>query len=108
MKLLHSPTSPFARKVLACAIARGIEGQITLVPAENGSPEVLEHNPLGNLPCLITNDGVSLFDSRVICEFARSTSSMTATTCCRTTMSVDCQARLVRHSSATYSCVKAG
>ncbi len=69
MKLLHSPTSPFARKVLACAIARGIEGQITLVPAANGTPAVLEHNPLGNLPCLITNDGVALYDSRVICEF---------------------------------------
>ncbi len=39
---------------------------------------------------------------------SRSTSSTTATACWRTTISVDCQARLVRHSSATYSWVKAG
>src|SRR5690606_20366863 len=39
---------------------------------------------------------------------SRSTPSTTATACWRTTISVDCHARLVRHSSATYSCVKAG
>jgi glutathione S-transferase len=69
MKLFYSPTSPFARKVLACAIARGIDGQITLVPTETSSPELAVHNPLGKLPCLLTDDGVSLFDSRVICAF---------------------------------------
>ena len=26
-------------------------------------------NPLGKLPCLITDDGLALYDSRVICEF---------------------------------------
>ena len=69
MKLLHSPTSPFARKVVACAIACGIDGQLTLVPTASGSPELAAQNPLGKLPCLITDDGVALFDSRVICAF---------------------------------------
>ncbi len=69
MKLYYSPTSPFARKVLACAIARGIEKQITLLTAPSTSPELIEHNPLGKIPCLVTDDGVDLYDSRVICEF---------------------------------------
>jgi len=69
MKLFYSPTSPFARKVLACAIARGIEKQIALISTATASPELAEHNPLGKLPCLITDDGVDLYDSRVICTF---------------------------------------
>ena len=69
MKLYHSPTSPFVRKVMACAIARGIEAQITLVPSTTRTPEVEAVNPLGKLPCLVTDDGLSLYDSRVICEF---------------------------------------
>ena len=69
MKLYYSPTSPFARKVLACAIALGIEEQITLVPLSTDAPELAEHNPLGKIPCLVTDDGTDLFDSRVICAF---------------------------------------
>ena len=69
MRLFHSPTSPFARKVVACAIARGIDEQITLVTVATASPELAAHNPLGKLPCLVTDDGVSLYDSRVICAF---------------------------------------
>jgi len=71
VKLFYSPTSPFVRKVLACAIARGIEQQIELVTANpHESPlELLAANPLSKVPCLITNDGLALFDSPVICEF---------------------------------------
>ncbi len=69
MKLFHAPTSPFARKVMACAIARGIENQITLVPASGEGEALAAANPLGKLPCLVTDDGTALFDSRVICEF---------------------------------------
>lgn len=69
MKLYYASASPFARKVMACAIARGIDGQITLVPSSGGNGEVEAVNPLGKIPCLITDDGLSLYDSRVICEF---------------------------------------
>ena len=69
MKLYYAPTSPFARKVVACAIARGIDHLVTLVPVSSTAPELLEHNPLGKIPCLVTDDGVDLFDSRVICAF---------------------------------------
>ncbi|MBV9249971.1 MAG: glutathione S-transferase N-terminal domain-containing protein [Acetobacteraceae bacterium] len=71
MKLHYSPTSPYVRKVMACAIVRGIDGQIELVRTNpNASPpELLAHNPLSKVPCLVTDDGVALFDSPVICEY---------------------------------------
>ncbi len=71
MKLHFSPTSPYVRKVRACAISRGIEGQIELVPTNaNDSPlELLANNPLSKVPTLVTDDGVALFDSPVICEY---------------------------------------
>jgi glutathione S-transferase len=71
MKLFYSAASPFVRKVLACAIAREIDDQIELVPtnANASPPDLLAANPLSKVPCLITDDGVALYDSPVICEF---------------------------------------
>ncbi len=71
MKLHFSATSPYVRKVLACAISRGIDGQIERVPtnANASPPELLADNPLSKVPCLVTDDGLALFDSPVICEY---------------------------------------
>ncbi len=71
MKLFYSPTSPFVRKVLACAISREIDGQIERVTtnAHASPPELLAANPLSKVPALITGDGLALFDSPVICEY---------------------------------------
>lgn len=71
MKLHFSPASPFARKVLACAIARGIDNRIETVATDpHGSPaELLKANPLAKIPCLITQDGHAVYDSPVICEY---------------------------------------
>lgn len=71
MKLFYSANSPFVRKVMACAIARGIEGQIETLPANpHQSPAgLLAANPLSKVPCLIADDGTAVFDSPVICEF---------------------------------------
>ena len=71
MKLHFSPTSPYVRKVRACAITRGIDGQIELVPTDaNASrPEFVANNPLSKVPTLVTDDGVALFDRPVICEY---------------------------------------
>ena len=71
MKLFHSPTSPYARKVMAVVIAGGLEEQVTLLPTNpHESPaELVGKNPLSRVPCLVTEDGVGLFDSPVICEY---------------------------------------
>jgi len=71
MKLFYSPTSPYVRKVMACAVAREIEGQLTLVTTNPhvSPPELLAANPLSKVPALLTEDGLGLFDSPVICEY---------------------------------------
>ena len=71
MKLFHSPTSPYVRKVMAVAIAGGLKDRITLLNTNPHAspPELLAQNPLSRVPCLLTEDGVALFDSPVICEY---------------------------------------
>jgi glutathione S-transferase len=71
MKLSHSAASPYVRKVMACAIARGIDGRIEKVPMNpHLSPEeLLAMNPLSKVPALSGEDGVAYFDSPVICEY---------------------------------------
>jgi glutathione S-transferase len=71
VKLFYSPASPFVRKVLACAITREIHERIELLPTNPHvqPPQLLGANPLSKVPCLITADGMALFDSPVICEY---------------------------------------
>lgn len=77
MKLHYSVASPYVRKVLACAIAGGVDGQITRVDTNpHASPaDLLRDNPLSKVPCLVTSDGLALFDSPVICEYLDSIGS---------------------------------
>ncbi len=71
MKLFYSPTSPFVRKVVACAITRGLDSRIERIPTDAyvSPPVLLAVNPLSKVPALLTEDGVALFDSPVICEY---------------------------------------
>ncbi|HEV7265231.1 MAG TPA: glutathione S-transferase [Falsiroseomonas sp.] len=71
MKLHYSANSPFARKVMACAVARGIDDRIETVGSNpHVSPEaLLKANPLSKIPCLVLEDGTAIFDSPVICEY---------------------------------------
>jgi glutathione S-transferase len=71
MKLFYSPTSPFVRKVMATAIAVGLDDRITKVACNphESRPDLLAVNPLSKVPCLVTDDAVALFDSPVICEY---------------------------------------
>ena len=71
MKLYWSPASPYVRKVMACAIARRLDGEIEAVLCDPHSspPDLVRDNPLSKVPCLIATDGTPLFDSPVICEY---------------------------------------
>jgi len=71
MKLRHSPTSPYVRKVLVCAAERGLSESIELVVTKTGDPEsgLRAENPLDKVPTLIADDGMALYDSPVICEY---------------------------------------
>ncbi len=73
MKLHHTTTSPYVRKVMVAAIELGLEDRIETVPGKvspvvRTSP-VIADNPLGKVPTLITDDGMVLYDSRVISEY---------------------------------------
>ena len=73
MKLHYNPASPYVRKVRAMAAEAGLGERIELVP-ERVSPvtsnEALNSdNPIGKIPALVLDDGTTLFDSRVICEY---------------------------------------
>ena len=71
MKLLYSPASPFARKVLIVAHAKGLADRIEVqvaAPMTDGAV-VNPVNPLGKVPALIRDDGQTLYDSPVICEY---------------------------------------
>ena len=70
MKLHFSPTSPYVRKVRAVAAEKGLTDRIELL---DSSPwvenDLATANPAGRVPALETDDGLALFDSRVICEY---------------------------------------
>ena len=73
MKLRYSPASPYVRKVMVTAIETGLAGRIeklptTVVPIK-ANTEVARENPLMKVPTLVTDDGMALFDSPVICEY---------------------------------------
>lgn len=74
MKLFYSGASPFVRKVMATAIAAGVVDRIEKAPTNpwESPPDLLAQNPLAKLPCLITVEGLALFDSPVICDYLAS------------------------------------
>ena len=71
MKLRYSSTSPYARKVLVCAAERGLSETIEIIATVPGNLEsgLRAENPLDKVPALITDDGMALYDSPVICEY---------------------------------------
>ena len=69
MKLAFSAASPYVRKVVACAIARGIKDKLEIWKIGTTDPALLQHNPLSKVPTLILDDGTTIYDSPVICEY---------------------------------------
>jgi glutathione S-transferase len=73
MKLRFNTASPFARKVRIVAretnaVAR-IEEVLTIVSPVVPNAELARENPLVKIPALVTDQGETLYDSRVICEY---------------------------------------
>lgn len=78
MKLFHSDRSPYVRKVMVCAHEAGLVDRVELLPS-NAHPvdrdrTIIIHNPLGQVPTMILDDGTVLADSGVICEYIDSIS----------------------------------
>lgn len=69
MKLAYSPASPYVRKCVASAILRGIDARMELWTVPTTDPALAAVNPLSKVPTLVTDDGMMLYDSPVICEY---------------------------------------
>lgn len=73
MRLYHSPTSPYVRKVMVLLHEAGLLKQVEIIgatgtPVDPGSMP-LGQNPLGKIPALERDDGPAIYDSRVICRY---------------------------------------
>lgn len=73
LKLFFTPASPYTRKVTSVAIVTGLADRIERIAAVphpiDRDAAVVASNPLGKVPTLVTADGLTLFDSRVIVEY---------------------------------------
>lgn len=71
MKLIYSEASPYARAARMAVRELGLVAKVEEVayhPFDNPQ-ELIEANPLCKVPCLIDDNGMSIFDSQVICEY---------------------------------------
>ncbi len=78
MKLYQSATSPFVLKVRIAAAELGLIDRIEMLDVsqeyKSGGPlareqNIIKTNPLGQVPTLLLEDGSTIADSRVICEY---------------------------------------
>lgn len=71
MTLRFSPNSPYARKARVVIIEAGLSDAVEAVPADPWAPgtDLVAQNPLSKVPALVTEEGLTLFDSPVICEY---------------------------------------
>ncbi|HVZ44002.1 MAG TPA: glutathione S-transferase [Ramlibacter sp.] len=73
MKLHWSPKSPYVRKVMVVAHETGLVERLERVRSVAAMLEpndrLMRDNPLSKIPTLVLDDGTTLFDSVVICEY---------------------------------------
>lgn len=69
MKLHYSAASPFVRKVVATALHHGIALDRVASNPHTSPADLLADNPLSKVPALVTDEGLSLPDSPLICEY---------------------------------------
>jgi glutathione S-transferase len=73
MKLYWSSRSPYVRKVMIAVHELGLVDRVScervVVSAFAQNTDMLAVNPLGKIPTLVLDDGTTLYDSPVICEY---------------------------------------
>jgi len=69
MKLLYTKRSPYARKVRVIALEKNIPLDLVDEDLQTKSQRLLEANPLGKVPTLVLDNGTTVFDSSVICQY---------------------------------------
>jgi len=69
MKLVGSKTSPYVRKVRVILAEKSLPCEFIEESAWSADTTVPRYNPLNKVPALVMDDGESIYDSRVICEY---------------------------------------
>ena len=69
MKLIGSLASPYVRKVRVVLAEKKLDCVFELEDVWTAETTIHQCNPLGQVPCLIMEDGSSMYDSRVIAEY---------------------------------------
>lgn len=71
MKLFFNNSSPYSRVVRIVVLEKGLSDDITMVYSNPWADEelLLEHNPTGRIPVLLTEDGVAITESLLIAQY---------------------------------------
>lgn len=69
MKLLYTKRSPYARKVRILALEKNIPLELVDEDLTKKSKFLLDTNALGKIPALILDNGETVMDSPVICQY---------------------------------------
>tara|TARA_A100001037_G_scaffold84233_3_gene76337 strand:- start:9755 stop:10414 length:660 start_codon:yes stop_codon:yes gene_type:complete len=71
LKLRYNPMSPYIRKVTVMIAETGLEDKVERVLTHpwTENSDISAVNPLGKVPALELEDGTSLYDSLVICDY---------------------------------------
>ena len=69
MKLIGSLASPYVRKVRVVLAEKKLDCVFELEDVWTAETTIHQCNPLGQVPCLIMEDGSSMYESRVIAEY---------------------------------------
>jgi glutathione S-transferase len=87
ISLFWAPASPFVRKVMVCAHELGLADRIEILDSAANPIErdtrIQAFNPLAKVPAARTDDGITLYDSRVICEYLDALSASESSTSSR-------------------------
>ena len=70
MKLYTSTTSPTARAIILTALAQGKDTlQLAYADPWTTSPELTAENPFSQVPTLITDDGIHIYNTLTIADY---------------------------------------
>jgi glutathione S-transferase len=79
MRLFWTPASPFVRKVMTVVHETGLAEQVEIVPTVwphewatrtvAFDPAFIAANPVGRIPALVTEGGVAICESNLICRY---------------------------------------
>lgn len=68
-KILYSSASPYSAKVRMAAAYAGIAVDAVTVDTNAEPAELIGANPLGKIPVFVSDDGLTVYDSRAITQY---------------------------------------